>query len=213
MTLRLKLLVAAISGLLVSGAIAHAQSMNEPGLIGKQYFGADYTYDHFNGDTVEHAHGVGGIVNVPASRAFDLTLAYNWVDGSGPGYDQVDKILAGSVLTHRKTEYGTGYFAATIGHSWHSLDVRNVGTRDNGAFWGVRAGYEIPVGRSTAINAGLGYSHSFDNGLKRNQALRYYAEANHWFSPVVAGVVSASYKQIKQAPDAVGFTAGLRWNF
>jgi hypothetical protein len=210
---RLSLLATAIGSLLVSGAIAHAQSTNEPGLIGKQYFGADYTYDHFNGNTVDHAHGAGGIVNIPASRIIDLTLAYNYYDGSGPGYDQVDKVLAGSVLTHQKTEYGTAYFAGTLGHSWHRLDIRNVGVRDNGAFWGVRAGYEIPMGRSTAINAGLGYSRAFDSNLNRNETLRYYAEANHWFSPVVAGVVSASYKQIKNAPDAVGFTAGLRWNF
>src|ERR1044072_5873363 len=95
---RLRLLAAAIGGLLISGAIAHAQSVNEAGLIGKQYLGADYTYDHFNGNTIDHAHGFGALVNIPASRIIDLTLAYNYFDGSGPSYDQVDKLLAGSVL-------------------------------------------------------------------------------------------------------------------
>jgi hypothetical protein len=86
-------------------------------------------------------------------------------------------------------------------------------TRDNNAFWAVRAGYEVPVGEHTAINAGIGFSDAFDNSDARNQVLRYSVEANHWFSRGVAGVASASYHQIKDAPDAVVYTLGLRFAF
>jgi hypothetical protein len=206
---------AALAGVIVlftSGL--HAQSAaNEAGLIGKRYAGPDFTYDHFSGSAADKALGAAAIVNLPLSPSFDLNFGYSYTDTSGTRYGAMDKVLRASLLTHRHTEYGTAYFAGTLGHGWHRLDRAGTVTRENGALWGVRAGYEIPVGPRTAINAGLGYTDSFDSGITSAQALRYSVEANHWFSRDIAGVVSVSYRQVKQAPDSVSYTAGLRWAF
>jgi hypothetical protein len=84
---------------------------------------------------------------------------------------------------------------------------------DNGVTWGLRAGYEIAVARRTAINAGVAYTDAFDRQNTRAQAWRFYAEANHWFSSDFAGVLSLSYRQLKASPDAISYTAGVRWGF
>lgn len=203
----------AASVALLSVSSAHAQSNAEAGLIGKRYAGADFTYDHFNGSSVDKEMGAVAHVNLPLNPALDLGFSYRYADASGPNYGALDKALTGSLLTHRRTEWGTAYFVGQLGHSWHRLDHGTIGARDNAAFWGVRAGYEVPVGRQTSINAGIGYSDAFDEDIPRNQGVRYYAEANHWFSRDVAGVLSAAYRQIKQAPDSVSFGLGLRWAF
>lgn len=185
----------------------------ETGLIGKRYAGPDFSYDHFSGSRVDKALGAAAEANVPLSPVFDLNLRYSYVDASGDSYDGLEKRLGASLLTHRLTEYGTAYFAATLGHAWQSADVLGVSSRNNSAFWGVRAGYEIPVGTRTAINAGLGYVDSFERDDTSAQVLRYAVEGNHWFSRDLAGVLTVAYRQIKAAPDAVSYTAGLRWAF
>lgn len=185
----------------------------EAGLIGKRYAGPDFTYDHFSGSAVDKAFGAAAEANVPLAPAFDLNVRYAYSDATGDNYDAIEKRLGASILTHRLTEYGTAYFAATLGHSWRNVDVFSVGRRENGGFWGVRAGYEIPVGRQTAIDAGLGYVDSFERANTSAQVLRYQVSGNHWFSRDFAGVLSVAYSQIKSAPDAISYTAGLRWAF
>jgi hypothetical protein len=140
-----------------------------------------------------------------------LAFGYNYSDAEGgPGYSAIGKGLSGSYVVHEGTQYGKGYFAATLGHGWNRVKVAGVEVRDNHAYWGVRAGYEMPLGRSTAVNAGVGYTDPFEGG---NSLLRYYVEGNHWFSRELAGVISVSYKQFNKAPDALSYTAGLRWTF
>ncbi len=184
----------------------------ESGLIGKRYAGADFTYDHFTGSSLDHAMGATARVNVPFSQAVDLGLSYSYVDATGANASATDRALAASWLTHRPTEYGTGYFGASLGHAWHRLGGP-AARRDNGAFWGVRAGYEFSVAPRTALNAGLGFSDAFDQDNARGQVVRASLEANHWFSAEVAGVVSASYAHVRKAPDSITYTAGLRWAF
>jgi hypothetical protein len=203
--------------MITAGALLPAASLcaqtaaGEPGLIGKRYAGADYTYDHYTGSTLDHAHGVGGLVNLPVAANGDLGFGYSYADAEGgTSYGAISKALSGSYLVHEDTEYGRGYFAATLGHGWDRVTVAGVEQRDNRSFWGVRAGYEIRAGRHTAINAGIGFSDAFSDGASQT---RYYVEANHWFSHDLAGVLSAAYKQISKSPDAVAYTFGLRWAF
>lgn len=186
----------------------------EAGLIGKRYAGPEFTYDHYSGGSrAGQALGAMALVNLPLTSSLDLGMGYRYLDTSGDDYGAVDKQLTASLLTHRRTELGTAYFAATLGHSWHRVDIDGVGMRNNGALWGVRAGYEVPVGVRTAINAGIGFSDAFDSANTDAQVLRFFAEANHWFSSDLAGVVSVSYRQIRAASDALSYTAGLRWAF
>lgn len=202
-----------IAGFAAGLSLLSAASAAEAGLIGKRYAGPDFTYDHFTGSTVDRALGAAAEVNLPVAQAFDFNLRYSYADAAGDNYDAIEKRLGASILTHRHTEYGTAYFAGTLGHLWQSVDVLGVGARENGGFWGVRAGYEITVARSTAIDAGIGYSDTFENRNRSGRELRYYVAANHWFSSDLAGVVSAAYRQIRSAPDMVSYTAGLRWAF
>jgi hypothetical protein len=209
----LRITIAITAGALLPAASLSAQSVaGEPGLIGKRYAGADYTYDHFNGSTIDHTHGVAGFVNLPVAANGDVGFGYSYADtaGSTSGYGAIAKGLSGSYLVHEQTPYGRGYFAATLGHNWERVTTAGVEQRDNRSFWGVRAGYEMPLGRVTALNAGISYSDAFKDGASLT---RYYVEANHWFSRDIAGVLSAAYKQIGKSPDAVAYTFGLRWAF
>lgn len=208
--LRIAIVITAAAALPAVRVSAQAVA-GEPGLIGKRYAGFDYSYDHFSGTSIDHAHGVGGFVNLPVSAKADLGFCYTYSDAEGgASYGAIAKALSGSYLVHEKTPYGTGYFAATIGHGWNRVTTAGVEQLDNRAFWGARTGYEIPVGEYTAVNAGISYSDPFKGG---NSLMRFYVEANHWFSRDIAGVLSAGYKQIEKSPDAVSYTFGLRWAF
>lgn len=207
------LVIAATLALLLCLQLQARAAPLEGGLLGRRYAGLDFTYDHFTTSRIDKALGVAGALNLPVASNYDFGLSYAYADASGTNYDALDKTLGLSLVVHEPTEYGRGYFGATLGHSWHHLDTSLAGGRDNGAFWGVRAGCEIPFGRHTALNAGLAYTDSFDHSLQRNRQLRYFAEASRWLTREIAGVVSVSYRQIKDAPDAVAFTLGARLAF
>ncbi len=207
------LIARAFAGVALSITLCAPLAAAEAGLIGKRYVGPDFTYDHFSGSVVDKAFGAAVDANLPLSSAFDLKLGYSYTDASGDNYDALEKRASASVLSHRLTEYGTAYFAATLGHSWQSGDAAGVSSRNNSAFWGARAGYEIPVGRQTAIDAGIGYVDSFERKNPSAQVLGFHVGANHWFSRDLAGVLSVAYRQIKAAPDGIAYTAGLRWAF
>lgn len=185
----------------------------EAGLIGRRYAGADFNYDQFSGSSLDQAMGAAAVVNLPLSPIFDLTVGYVYSDTAGTNFGAIDKAVTGSLLTHRKTEYGTGYFVGTLGHLWSDVDRAGIGAKENGAFWGVRAGYEIGVGSRTAVNLSIGFADGFDRENVRADMMRYAAELNHWFSRDVAGVVSVSYRQLKSSPDPVSYSLGLRWGF
>ena len=208
----LRIAIAITAGILFSASSVFAQAVaGEPGLIGKRHAGGDYSYDHYSGSSIDHAHGVAGFVNLPVAANGDVNFGYSYSDAEGgPGYSAIGKGLNGSYIVHERTPYGTGYFGATLGHGWDRVKVAGVEQRDNRVYWGARAGYEMPMGRSTAVNLGVSYTDAFRDG---SSLWRYYAEANHWFSRELAGVISASYKQIQKSPDAVSYSAGLRWTF
>ena len=185
----------------------------EAGLIGRRYAGADFNYDHFSGSSIDQAMGATAVVNVPLSRVLDLNVGYSYLDTSGPRFGAIDKALSGSLVTHRDSEYGRGYFGATLGHLWNRIETPLAGPNDNGAFWSLRAGYEIGVGVRTAVNLSFTYADGFDRDNVRADVLRYAAEANHWFSRDVAGVLGVSYRQLKNSADPVSYSLGLRWAF
>lgn len=202
------------AALVMFGSNALAQTVGpEAGLIGKRYAGADFTCDHFSGSSLDQAMGAGAVVNLPLTRVLDLNVGYGYLDTSGTNFDAIDKTLSGSLLTHRDTEYGTGYFVATLGHLWNRVSTPGMDTTENGAFWGFRAGYEIGVGPRTAVNLSLGYADGFDRDNARAHVLRFGAEANHWFSRDVAGVFGVSYRQLKNSADPISYSLGLRWAF
>lgn len=204
-------LVSSVAGF--SSAVSAQTVSPEAGLIGKRYAGADFTYDHFNGTSVDHAIGGVAMINAPVAAAYDVGLSYAYADTSGPGAGAVDRALGATVLTHRLTEYGTAYFAGTVGNVWNRATSLGSVFTENGGFWTLRAGYEMPVGRRTAVNAGLGFTDAFSKSNVRAKAWRYQVELNHWFSGDLAGVATLGYKQLKSSPDAVSFTLGVRLAF
>jgi hypothetical protein len=196
------------------GANVFAQAVGpEAGLIGKRYAGADFSYDQFSGSSVDQAMGAAAVVNLPLNPMLDLMVGYSYSDTSGTNFGAIDKALTGSLLTHRNTEYGTGYFVGTLGHLWTDVNRAGVGATENGAFWSLRAGYEIGVGARTAVNLSFTYADGFDRDNVRADMMRYAAEVNHWFSRDVAGVAGVSYRQLKSSPDPVSYSLGLRWAF
>jgi hypothetical protein len=185
----------------------------EAGLIGRRYAGADFTYDHFSGSSFDKAMGAAAVVNLPLNHKFDLNMGYSYADTSGDNVGAIDKSLNASLVVHNRTEYGTAYFASTLGHLWNRVSGPGVGRTENGAYWGFRAGYEVGVGARSAVNFSLGYADGFDRDNARAHVLRFAAEANHWFSRDVAGVAGISYRQLKESADPIGYSLGLRWAF
>ena len=207
--------LAALAGgvIFFSSALLAQRVSPEAGMIGKRYAGGDFHYDHFMGSALDHAFGAAAVVNVPVSRSLDLMVGYSYLDTSGRNFGAIDKTLNATLLTHHVTEYGTGYFAGTLGHGWNRINAPAFLTPENGVTWGLRAGSEFAVGRRSAINAGVAYADAFDRENTRGAFWRYYVEGNHWFSADFAGVISINYRQLKASPDAIGYTAGVRWAF
>jgi hypothetical protein len=205
-------ILAVLTGALLLGSSVFAQSgASEAGLIGKRYAGADLGYDHYRSSVLDRGFGGTAIVNAPFNASIDASLAFSPAHISGNGYSANDNNLSATVLTFNRTPEGKAYFSATLGHRWNSVSNAGVDTSDNGAFWGIAAGYEVPISQLTAFNVGLGYSSPFTSSGRHT--LSYRVEVNHWLTGRVAGVVSAAYKQINHSPDALSYTAGLRWLF
>jgi hypothetical protein len=188
-------------------------SLAEGGLIGKPYAGFDFTYDRYSGSQIDKALGILTVANVPVSPHVDVGLSYQYSDATGPFDGPTDHVLSASVLTFNRTAEGKAYFSATLGHAWRQNNFQNLGTHDNGAYWAVRAGYEIPLGETSAANLGLGYADGLGGGNYRDATLQYHLEINHWFTPTYAGVLGGHYSQVARAPDFVSYTLGFRWHF
>ena len=203
-------LLAAGLTLLVPKARAQL-TMPEGGLLGKPYAGFDFTYDRYSGSSIDKALGILTVVNIPVSANVDVGVSYQFSDATGPFDGPTDNVLSGSILTFNRTPMGKAYFQTTLGHAWRQDNFLQRGTHENGAFWTVRAGYEIPLGERSAANLGLGYSDGFGGGDYRDRTLQYHLEVNHWFTPVVAGVIGGHYSQIVGAPDYVTYSLGFRW--
>lgn len=201
--------VAAAALLLGSNGLqAQLTPSAEAGLIGRRYAGFDFTYDRYNSDVIGYTFGADGAGNLPLNDTIDLSFGYDLSHTNGSDHGLNHNALHATLLTYRRSEYGNAYFAGTLGQRWDRVKTFGVVAQDNDSFWALATGYEIPVGAVTAINLGFTYRDAFRGN---RTTLQYRAEANHWFSSEIAGVASASYNQIKNAPDTLLFTVGVRW--
>ena len=191
-----------------SGLHAQISPTSEAGLIGRRHAGFDFTYERYNGHTIDYTFGAGAEANLPVKKQIDLSFGYDLAHTNGTDHSLNHNALLATVLNHQHTDYGEAYFAGTVGQGWNRWKDFGVLRRDDDAFWGLATGYEIPMGTMTAINAGLAYRNAF----RGNQTtLQYRIEASHWVSSDFAAVVSASYNQISKAPDTLLYTVGVRW--
>lgn len=211
-----KLSAAVSAGLLLLAThlpAAAPATADEPGLIGKPIAGFDFAYLDYTGSRLSNTRGGSAEFNVPLAPKYDLGFTYDFSRTSGNNYRVSGNNIAATLLTYNRTEHGKAYFSGSIGHAWDKVKAAGTSIRDNGAIWAVRAGYEIPMGSQTAVNAGIGYSDPFDRQLARNSIIEYRVEANHWFNSTLAGVIAGAYQQIKDSPDAAVYSIGLRWRY
>ena len=214
MTSRIRLLATFAATAVLAGPTVSAQALkSESGLLGKAHVGVEFAYVDHTGSKLDKARGATADFNVPVNGRLDFGLAYDYSYVSGQNYSVSGNALSASLLTYNRTEYGKAYLLGAIGHAWDHVKVPGLSSRDNGAIWAVRAGYEVPVADRTAVNAGLGFADAFNGRTTRNPTLEYRVEANHWLSDNMAGVISAAYRQIKRMPDAAVYTIGLRWTY
>lgn len=205
-----RLCLVAAFGSFVSPVLAQS---SEAGFIGRRVAGVEYAHTEYTGSRLSRAQGFTIEGHGPVSATFDAGLGYDYADVKGNGASVSAKAIRASLLTYNRNEYGKAYFAAQLGHAWDRINSVAGSVRDDGAFWGVRAGYEVPFAPRSAFDAGIGYTDAFNGGSYRNQTVEFRLAANHWFTPQVAGVASVAYRQIKRLPDASVYTAGLRWAF
>lgn len=183
------------------------------GLLGRRHAGVDFTHVEFNGTRIDRARGSSLGVNVPFSEKFDLGMDYDHAHLRGRSYSASMKALGVSALLHEPTPYGEAYIEGALGYSWDRVTVAGVATREDGALWALRAGYEVPVASRTAVDASLGYSDAFSGRTTRNQRLEFRLQGSHAFTPRLTGVLSIAYQQIKREPDGMLYTGGVRWMF
>src|SRR5688572_29853494 len=71
-----RIVLGALTSVVLFGTAFAQTAMPEAGLIGKRYAGGDFTYDHFTGSSIDHAFGAVAVVNLPLRASLDLMMAY-----------------------------------------------------------------------------------------------------------------------------------------
>ncbi|MFA5057471.1 MAG: hypothetical protein WC485_05115 [Opitutaceae bacterium] len=203
------IVIALACGLLLAASGLSAADDQSPGLIGKRYYGVDLSLEHYHSARFDNAAGGMGTVNLPFAAGFDAAIAYGYSHLTGTDYSRDNNALSASVIAYSQDEYGKPYLSATLGEDWNSDSFFGVKTNNDGGYWALGTGLEVPFGQLAAVNYGISYSDSF-NSNGRNPTWRYGVQGNYWFTPRISGIVSVSYNQIRHAPDSLLYTLGVR---
>ena len=202
---------------LLGGATAFAQapatdSSSGPGLIGKRYFGAGLTWEHFHSSRYTDAEGVSALVNLPVAPGFDATLAYDFSHLMGPDYSRPEHVFGASMLAYSQDEYGKPFFTAGLTEVMQRPRMDGVLTEHNDTAWTMGAGLESTFDDTLAVTYRIDYTDTFKSS-PLNPTWKYTVQVNNWFTPTVGGVAAVSYNQIKHEPDSFLYTLGVRVRF
>jgi hypothetical protein len=208
-----KLWVTIVAAGVLLGTPSVAQDINaKGGLLGKRYAGADFTYADYKSETFDDSQSGSAIFNTPVSPRHDFSVVYDYTYTSGQSQSIKGNSISLGWLAFNRSEYGKAYFGATLGHAWDEVKTPSSSKREKDGIWSARIGLEVPFNDQTAVNCSIGYLDGFDSQIRQG-TVEYRLEGSYWLSARVAGVVSAAYHQVKQAPDAGLYRVGLRFGF
>ncbi len=208
----LMLAVALLGGATLFAQTPPADSASGPGLIGKRYFGADLTWAHYHSSRYSDAEGASAMVNLPMAPGFDATFAYDFSHLMGTGYSNPQHVLGASVLAYSQDEYGKPFFTAGLTEVMQRPRMNGIVNAHNDAAWTLGAGLESDLDDTLAVTYRIDYTDTF-GGSPLNPAWRYSVQFTTWLTPVVSGVASVSYNQIRHSPNSLLFTLGMRVRF
>lgn len=169
---------------LVAGTSAFAQqSSTAPapsGLLGQRYASVAFSAVDLNRARNDQFGATAG-VNLPLTSSLDLGLSYthSWLES----FSKIDNDTVFADLT---TYFSSGaikpFGSVALGYDWNNID--------DGALWGVRAGFEYDVNSrfSTAVSAG--YNDDFESG--NNGQWDGAVRANYWVTRSIAAVATVS---------------------
>jgi hypothetical protein len=194
-----------------SASSALAQSATEPespGLIGKRYVGADFVMKDFR-DLSDNGYGGSVLFNQPMSDVLDLTGSYSYtqVDGQGPDLTQ-SALDVGAIYYAEKDGYKP-FMSASLGYGWDQWKFAAPAQNDNdeGFFYSVGFGVEVPLSTNTAAIGQVSYRDGVDSDTEDSFGLDL--GVNHFFTSQFA--VKASVYIVED--DSVSFRIGARFAF
>jgi hypothetical protein len=196
-------------GLLVAGAGYAQTTTTSNGLLGQRYAELDFSAQNLK-FVSDHAWGLEAGVNTPlVPNAVDVgaSLGYNWLD---EGVDLKAWTLGAYTTVY--APLGNVKPFLSLGVAWQQTKARFVGD-DDGALWGARVGFEVPVGALT-LTPRISYADDFENTVNSSQQWTYEVEGNYWLNAKTAVFGSVGKTDVVRSPlESWNYTLGVRFRF
>jgi hypothetical protein len=178
------------------------------GLIGKRYAGADFLLKDFR-DIADNGNGGTLVFNQPVSEVVDLSGSYSFNQVNGDSLDLTQNALELGAVYHSQLEGYTPFMSASLGYGWDKWKFPAPALNDNdeGFFYSIGLGVEVPLSDKTAAIGELSYQDGTDSDTEDSIGLE--VGLNHWFTDKVA--LKASVYIVED--DSVSFRIGARFAF
>ena len=198
-----------LATLVSSSAIAQSVvEVDSAGLIGKQYAGVDFFIEDFR-DIPDNGYGAALSYNKPVSDVLDLSAALTLAQVDSPTIDLGRNAIEVGALYYSALEGYTPFVFAGLGNEW--IDIDRPGSladdKDEGIFFRVGFGVEVPLADKTAAVVKLSYSDGVDSG--KEDSFGGEIGINHWCTSKFA--VNGSILIVED--DSVSFRIGGRFAF
>lgn len=192
-----------------SSAIAQAVADSESsGLIGKRYAGADFLMKNFR-DFADNGYGGTLLVNQPVSEVVDLTGSYSFSQVNGDWTDLTQNALELGAVYYSQLDGYKPFMSAGLGYGWDKwkFPAPIKGDNDEGFFYSIGLGVEVPLTDKTAAIGEFSYQDGADSDVEDSWGLE--VGINHWVTDKVA--LKASVYIVED--DSVTFRIGARFAF
>ena len=207
-----QLIGAATLGLAIfvtSSAIAQDVTGSESsGLIGKRYAGADFLIKDFR-DMADNGYGGTLLFNQPISGVVDLTGSYSFNQVNGEAVDLTQNALKVGAVYYSEQDGYKPFMSAGLGYGWDKWKFPSPiqGDNDEGFFYSLGLGVEVPLNDKTAAIGEVSYADGLDSAEEDSWGLE--VGVNHWITDTLAIKASAYIVE----DDSVSFRIGARFAF
>ena len=176
------------------------------GLLGSNYSGVDFTYDHVSGASPSEWRGFGVDVNHPLAAGLDLNVAYDWARADNYLVRLTHQDVLGGVTAFTPLEWGKPYVQALAGWAWRD----GGGASDNSFMYLVGTGVEFQVAPTWVVTPYVNFKRatSFDRSEADFGVKTAYRITRDW--SVTAGV---QYEAVRHAKDGVGYSIGVNYHY
>lgn len=178
------------------------------GLIGKRYVGADFLATDFR-DIDDNGNGGSLVFNQPVSDVVDLSATYSFNQVNGDALDLTQSTLEIGAVYYSQLEKYTPFMSASLGYGWDKwkFQAPTLNDNDEGFFYSIGVGVEVPVADKTALIGEFSYQDGTDSDTEDSFGLE--VGVNHWFTEKLAFKASAYIVE----DDSVTFRIGARLAF